>query len=158
MCAILTLFFCLGLKWKGIPAYQSSGILPFHPLLFEPPRLLIFKKVSCLFVFSPIQMRFLPSYSFIRASSCITDIRVLMSSKWWKMAPTFAAFSEYLNFTFLHQLTHNMTTECSLNYKFSTWKLQAQNTLSTQIVFCFDIHYNLCTQHVLSFQFSCTEL
>ena len=28
---------------------------------------------------------------------------------------------------FLHQLTHNMTTDCSLNYKFNTWKFQAQN-------------------------------
>ena len=32
---------------------------------------------------------------------------------------------------FLHQLTHNMTKDCSLNYKFSTWKLQAQNMLRT---------------------------
>ena len=51
---------------------------------------------------------------------------------------------------FLHQLTHNMTKDCSLNCKFSTWKLQAQNMLCTQIVFCFDIQNNLCTQHVLS--------
>ena len=28
---------------------------------------------------------------------------------------------------FLHQLTHNMTTDCSLNCKFNTWKFQAQN-------------------------------
>ena len=28
---------------------------------------------------------------------------------------------------FLSQLTHNMTTDCSLNYQFSTWKFQAQN-------------------------------
>ena len=28
---------------------------------------------------------------------------------------------------FLNQLTHNMTTDCSLNYKFNAWKLQAQN-------------------------------
>ena len=27
---------------------------------------------------------------------------------------------------FLHQLTHNTTTDCSLNYKFNTWKFQAQ--------------------------------
>ena len=27
---------------------------------------------------------------------------------------------------FLHQTTHNMTTDCSLNYKFNTWKFQAQ--------------------------------
>ena len=28
---------------------------------------------------------------------------------------------------FMDQLTHNMTTDCSLNYKFNTWKFQAQN-------------------------------
>ena len=28
---------------------------------------------------------------------------------------------------FLHQLTHNMTTDFSLNYKFNTWKFLAQN-------------------------------
>ena len=28
---------------------------------------------------------------------------------------------------FLHQLTHTMTTDCSLNYKFNTWKFLAQN-------------------------------
>ena len=27
---------------------------------------------------------------------------------------------------FLHQPTHNMTTDCSLYYKFNTWKFQAQ--------------------------------
>ena len=32
---------------------------------------------------------------------------------------------------FLHQLTHNMAKDCSLNYKFSTRKLQAQNMLCT---------------------------
>ena len=31
---------------------------------------------------------------------------------------------------FLHQLNNNMTTDCSLNYKFNTWKLQAQNMFS----------------------------
>ena len=36
---------------------------------------------------------------------------------------------------FLHQLIHNMTKDCSLIYHFSTWKLQAQNMLCTQIVF-----------------------
>ena len=35
---------------------------------------------------------------------------------------------------FLHQLTHNMTKDCPLNYEFSTWKLQAQNMLCTN--FC----------------------
>ena len=62
--------------------------------------------------------------------------------------------------SFLNQLTHNMTTDCSLNPEFSTRKFQAQNMLCTNIVFCFcfDIQNNLCTQHVLSLEFSCTEL
>ena len=41
----------LGLKWKGIPAYYFSGNFPPYPLLLEPPRLLIFKKISSLPVF-----------------------------------------------------------------------------------------------------------
>ena len=32
---------------------------------------------------------------------------------------------------FLPQLTHNMTTECSLSYEFSTWKFKAQNMSRT---------------------------
>ena len=39
--------------------------------------------------------------------------------------------------SFLHQLTHNMTTDCSLNYEFSTRKLQVQYMFEHQIVFCF---------------------
>ena len=39
---------------------------------------------------------------------------------------------------FLHQLTHNMTTDCSMNYKFNTWKFQAQ-TWAEHVVYrnCF---------------------
>ena len=54
--------------------------------------------------------------------------------------------------------TNNMTTDCSLNYKFSTRKFQAQNILCTQIVFCFDIQSKIFTQNVLSLEFLCTEL
>ena len=60
--------------------------------------------------------------------------------------------------SFVHQLTHNMTTDCSLIYDFSTRKVQ--NILCTKIVFCFcfGIQNNFCTQHVLNLYFSCTEL
>ena len=57
---------------------------------------------------------------------------------------------------FLPQLTHNMTTDCSLNYEFSTWKCQAQNMSRTCsvhklfFVFVLTIQNNSCTQHVLS--------
>ena len=39
-------------------------------------------------------------------------------------------------YLFLHQLTtHNMTKDCSLNYKFSTWKPQDQKMLCTSNCF-----------------------
>ena len=60
------------------------------------------------------------------------------------------------------QLTHNMTTDCSLYHQFSTWKFQAQNILCTQIVFLFrhseQFMYTTCSEHVLSLEFSCIEL
>ena len=49
---------------------------------------------------------------------------------------------------FFHQLTHNMTKDCLLNYKFSTWKLQAQNMLRTCCIhrlFKTETKQNLCT-------------
>ena len=52
---------------------------------------------------------------------------------------------------FLHQLTHNMTTDCSLNYKFKTWKFQAQ-TLGEHVVYRNCFWYSeqfLYKQHVL---------
>ena len=58
--------------------------------------------------------------------------------------------------SFLNQLTHNMTTDCSLITDFSTRKIQVQNMLCTKIVFCFcfGIQNNFCTQHVLNLYFS----
>ena len=53
--------------------------------------------------------------------------------------------------SFLHQLTHNMTTDCSLNYKFSTRKLQVQYMLCTSNWFLFwhseqfDVQRFVCT-------------
>ena len=62
--------------------------------------------------------------------------------------------------SFLNQLTHNMTTDCSLITDFSTRKIQVENMLCTKIVFCFrfGIQNNFCTQHVLNLYFSCTEV
>ena len=69
---------------------------------------------------------------------------------------------------FLHQLSHNMTTHCSLNYKFNTWKFQAQ-TWGEHVGYwnCFwHSEQFLYAQHVLpmfskkkSFwqRFTCTE-
>ena len=42
---------------------------------------------------------------------------------------------------FLHQLTHNMTTDCSLNYKLNTWKFQAQ-TWGEYVVYRFCFWYS----------------
>ena len=58
------------------------------------------------------------------------------------------------------QLTHNVTTDCSLNYEFSTWKLQAQNMMCTWIVLNVKTKTknNLCSQHVLPMFYPCSEL
>ena len=53
---------------------------------------------------------------------------------------------------FLHQLTHNMTTDCSLDYKFNTYvkipgSEHGENMLYTEIIF--DIQNNFSTQNVL---------
>ena len=48
-----------------------------------------------------------------------------------------------------------MTTDCSLITDFSTRKIQVQNMLCTNFLFCFDIQNNICTQHVLNLYFSC---
>ena len=55
---------------------------------------------------------------------------------------------------FLPQLTHNMTTDCSLNYQLNTWKFQAQ-TWGEHVVYrnCFwhseQFLYTTCSPYVL---------
>ena len=63
-----------------------------------------------------------------------------------------------LKILFLHQLTHNMTTDCSLNLKFRTRKIQVQNMLCTKIVLNAKTKSNFCTQHALNLYFSRTEV
>ena len=64
---------------------------------------------------------------------------------------------------FLHQLTHNMTTDCSLNYKFNTWKFQAQN-MGEHAVYriCFwhseRFLYTTCSPHVLQKEVLLTKI
>ena len=48
---------------------------------------------------------------------------------YWKYVLQVNLFQKHL---LLHQLTHNMTKDCSLIYQFSTWKLQAQNILMSK--------------------------
>ena len=79
----------------------------------------------------------------------------------WKEYSEIVFTGKYLSEALILASTNPQNDDnCSLNYKFSTWKFQAQNMLCTQIVFCFcfDIQNNLCTQHVLRFEFSCTDL
>ena len=55
-------------------------------------------------------------------------------------------------FLFLHQLTHNMTTDCSLNYKFNTYmKISSLNLGRTCCVQKLFLTFRtiFCTQHVL---------
>ena len=54
--------------------------------------------------------------------------------------------------SFLNQLTHNMTKDCSFNSpKFRTCCVQ-------KLCFCFDIQNNICTQHVLKLYLSCHSM
>ena len=59
---------------------------------------------------------------------------------------------------FLHQLTHNMTKDCSLNYKFSTWKFQAQNMLRTCCVHKLFFVLTFRTIYVHNMFSTCSEL
>ena len=52
--------------------------------------------------------------------------------------------------SFLHQLTHNMTRDCSLN----SLKNKSSEHVVNKNCFCFDIQNNICTQHVLNLYFS----
>ena len=69
----------------------------------------------------------------------------ISSKKWTKLQVNL-----FQKPSFLHELTHNMTINCSLNSP------KVQNMLWTKIVFCFciDIQNNICTRHVLNVYFS----
>ena len=57
------------------------------------------------------------------------------------------------NFLFLHQLTHNMMKDCSLNSKFNAWKFQAQTWGELMYRNCFwhseQFLHTTCSPHVL---------
>ena len=64
-------------------------------------------------------------------------------------------FQKYL---LLHQLTHNMTKDCPLNYQFSTWKIQAQDTVRICCVhrlFWMSKQKTICVQNII---WECSEL
>ena len=80
------------------------------------------------------------------ANSIKTDLRIFNLS-----TGQFVQVNLCQKLLFLHQLTHNMVTDCSLNYNFNIWKFQAQ-IWRNQVVYCqiaSDIQNNFCTQHVL---------
>ena len=52
-----------------------------------------------------------------------------------------------------------MTTDCSLNYEFSTWKLQAQNMLCTSFVFCSEqFMYTTCSELAIFMYWTCNSM
>ena len=64
----------------------------------------------------------------------------------------------FQKYSFLHQSTHNMTSDCSLNYEFSTRKIQVQNMLCTKIGLNVKTKNNFCAQHALNLYFSCNSI
>ena len=77
------------------------------------------------------------------------------------------ASSDYMNFTgnrlkttvwqvnlfqkllFLHQLTHNITKDCSLSYKLCTWNVQTQNMLCSECQNKKQFVYTTCSELVI---------
>ena len=79
--------------------------------------------------------------------------------KAWKCSNTGKSLSEALIFASTNPQYHDrLFIELRVQYMKIASSEHGENMLCTQIVFCFDIQNNLCTQHVLSLQFSCTEL
>ena len=58
------------------------------------------------------------------------------------------------------QYDNRLVIELPVQYIKTPSSENEENVLCTKIVFCFcfDIQNNLCTQHVLSLEFLCTEL
>ena len=50
---------------------------------------------------------------------------------------------------FLHQLTYNMTKDCSLNYEFSTWKIQTQKINCSECQYKNQFVYTTCYAFVV---------
>ena len=68
-------------------------------------------------------------------------------------------FLEALNLVSTNpQYDKRLFIELRIQYMKITTSEHVENMLCKQIGFCFDIQNNLWTQHVLSLEFSCTEL
>ena len=83
------------------------------------------------------------SFLFFHVSTYLSTYQTCIKfHKFWMTKKNYNPLSVQVNLCqkllFLHQLTHNMTTDCSLKYKFNTWKIQAQ-TLGEHVVYrnCF---------------------
>ena len=76
----------------------------------------------------------------------------------WSTVAQVNLFQKHL---FLHQPTHNMTKDCSLDYEFSTWKSRAQNMGRTCCVHKFlfwmskQKQKTICVRNIF---FPCSEL
>ena len=65
---------------------------------------------------------------------------IFLSQHWEALSRNFKPslqVNQCQKLSFSNQLTHNITTDCSLIPDFSTRKIQLQNMLCTNIVFCF---------------------
>ena len=89
-----------------------------HSCLFSRDKMLYWNtpdKTSC-----PL----LAAVESLLATNLIKGVRLMLSHE---ASSTAVQVNLCQKLLFLHQLTHNMTTDCSLIYQISTSKLQAQN-------------------------------
>ena len=74
---------------------------------------------------------------WLRVKNCSAsiDVVILLTSfriNGWRLKTIQVNLCQ--KYLFTRQLTHNMTTDCSLNYEFSTRKFQVDNTFCTKFV------------------------
>ena len=112
--------------WRHLDDAPMQNWLLIAVFVFD--RLIVVAKKNTCTIF-PVQIS-------LSRKACISCSSLELSLKLYHTGADLAWLHVNLfqNHLFLHQLTHNMTKDCSLNYQFSTWKLQAQNIRRTYCV------------------------
>ena len=128
----------LGISACGAVGIQDSRIKPTNNLMGRDGRTsqkLWRQKLSLIddqWFRHSWSVAFFSSFHITNGSIKVPNsVKHLLLTKLMWIAHNFVQVNLCQKLLFLHQLTHNITTDCSLNYQFSTWKLQTQNIRRT---------------------------
>ena len=88
------------------------------------------------------------------SESCQSTKKVILFSSaiFYELYAGYIQVNLFQKYLFLHQLTHNMTKDCSLNYEFSTWKLLVF-VLTFRTIYVHNMFWT-CNFHVLKSKFN----